>query len=261
MMSMKNYWFLFRDDALMLDGAQDIPCFEELPESLHVRGTVFRLPPTEGVPCFAAALAEGSGLENSQMVGLRASFDLLPAAHYAMAGKARELVHWDAQTHFCSVCGAPMRMKTDISKVCICCGREIWPSPSPAVIVAITRGREIMLVQARNFRGDYLGLVAGFVETGETLEECVAREVMEETHLRIKNLRYFGSQAWPFPCNLMIGFTAEYAGGELELQRSELNKGGWYDMDDLPPVPGKVSLARRLIDAVKERMERSSEEK
>lgn len=261
MVSMKNYWFLFRDDALMLDESQDIPCLEELPEFLHVRGTVFRLPPMDGVPCFAAALDGGSVLENSQMVGLRASFDLLSAAHYAMAGKARELVHWDAQTHFCSVCGAPMRMKTDISKVCTCCGREIWPSPSPAVIVAITRGREIMLVQARNFRGDYLGLVAGFVETGETLEECVAREVMEETHLRIKNLRYFGSQAWPFPCNLMIGFTAEYAGGELELQRSELNKGGWYDIDDLPPVPGKVSLARRLIDIVKERMERSSEEK
>ena len=122
---------------------------------------------------------------------------------------------------------------------------------SAAIIVAITRGHEILLVQSKKFRGNYFGLVAGFVETGETLEECVHREVMEETGITIKKLKYFSSQAWPYPFNIMIGFTAEYAHGDLQLQRSELNEGGWYKLNNLPEIPGKVSLARQLIDAVK----------
>ena len=116
--------------------------------------------------------------------------------------------------------------------------------------MAVTRrgGEEILLVQSKNFRGDYYGLVAGFVETGETLEECVAREVMEETGLRIRDLRYVASQPWPFPCGLMIGFEAETDDEDIVLQRSELNKGGWFTRQNLPAIPGKVSLARKLID-------------
>ena len=107
---------------------------------------------------------------------------------------------------------------------------------------------EILLVHANNFRRPYYGLVAGFVETGESLEEAVRREVLEETSLSITNIRYFGSQPWPYPCGLMVGFTARYAGGELRLQRSELTSGGWYTRHNMPPIPGKASIARRLID-------------
>ena len=105
-----------------------------------------------------------------------------------------------------------------------------------------------MLVHAKNFRGDYYGLVAGFVETGETLEECVEREVMEETGLKIKNIKYFASQAWPYPCGLMVGFTAEYESGEIKLQASELSAGNFFTKENMPNIPGKVSLARMLID-------------
>ena len=107
---------------------------------------------------------------------------------------------------------------------------------------------EILLVQSNKFKKDYLGLVAGFVETGETLEECLRREVWEETHIRVKNIRYFASQPWPYPSGLMVGFTAEYEDGDLQLQRSELNKGGWFRRDNMPAIPGEVSLARHLID-------------
>ena len=129
-------------------------------------------------------------------------------------------------------------------------GKEVWPALATAIIVAITRnnGEEILLVQSNKFKKDYLGLVAGFVETGETLEECLRREVWEETHLHVTNIRYFASQPWPYPSGLMVGFTADYADGELKLQRSELNKGGWYKRSNLPAIPGKVSLARQLID-------------
>ncbi len=125
---------------------------------------------------------------------------------------------------------------------------------APAIIVRIHRigsdgEDQILLVHARNFRrSEMYGLVAGFVETGETLEECVKREVYEETHLHIQNIRYFASQPWPFPCGIMIGFTADYAGGEVQVQEEELSRAAWFTRDHLPKIPDKLSIARRLID-------------
>ena len=106
----------------------------------------------------------------------------------------------------------------------------------------------MLLVQSKSFKSDYYGLVAGFVETGESLEEAVYREVREETGLEIRNLRYFGSQPWPYPRGLMVGFTADYLSGELHLQSTELNKGGWFNRQSLPAIPEKLSMARMLID-------------
>ena len=124
---------------------------------------------------------------------------------------------------------------------------------SPAIIVLIRREDSILLVHARNFRGTFNGLVAGFLEPGETLEECVHREVLEETGLHIKNLKYFGSQPWPYPSGIMIGFTADYESGNIKLQQEELSAGAFYTKDNLPEIPKKLSLARKLIDAWLER--------
>ena len=124
----------------------------------------------------------------------------------------------------------------------------MWPQLATAVIVLIHRGDEVLLVHAKNFRTDFYGLVAGFVETGETLEEAVCREVSEEVGISIQNISYFASQPWPYPCGLMVGFYAEYAGGDIRLQRSELSSGGWFHKDHLPRIPEKLSIARMLID-------------
>lgn len=183
-----------------------------------------------------------------EMCGLRQSFYKLPHELYLMAGKCHELLYWDSTTKFCGVCGAPMKMHTNISKRCTECGKEVWPQLATAIIVLIHRGDEVLLVHARNFRGNFFGLVAGFVETGETLEEAVHREVMEETGLTVTNLRYFGSQPWPFPCGLMVGFNADYVSGDIHLQRSELACGGWFRRDNLPQIPEKLSIARKIID-------------
>jgi NAD+ diphosphatase len=198
--------------------------------------------------------------EHFEMCPLRQSYYKLSKSDYLKAGKCQELLYWDQNTKFCGVCGGPMRFDTPISKKCDHCGKELWPSLAIAIIVLIRRKAptpatdgsykdEVLLVHANSFRDNHYGLVAGFVETGETLEEAVYREVMEETGLHIHNLRYFGSQPWPYPCGLMVGFTADYDYGKIHLQRSELSKGAWFDRDHLPHIPEKLSIARQLIDA------------
>lgn len=184
-----------------------------------------------------------------EMCPLRQSYYKLSKDEYLKAGKCHELLYWDQNTKFCGVCGGPMRFDTAISKKCEHCGKEIWPQLAIAVIVLVRKGDEVLLVHAHSFRDDHYGLVAGFVETGETLEEAVCREVMEETGLHIANLRYFGSQPWPYPCGLMVGFTADYDSGRIHLQRSELSKGAWFDRTHLPHIPEKLSIARQLLDA------------
>ena len=131
---------------------------------------------------------------------------------------------------------------------CPNCGREVYPAISTAILVLVRKGDSILLVHARNFKGRFNSLVAGFLETGETLEECVAREVKEETGLDVKNITYFGNQPWPYPSGLMVGFIADYAGGEITLQDEELSSGDFYTRDHLPELPRKLSLARKMID-------------
>ncbi|MBR4846455.1 MAG: NAD(+) diphosphatase [Bacteroidaceae bacterium] len=245
------YWIIFHNDQLLLqDGALprgEMPPIPQL-EDVHVH----TLPNLDGESCkaFAVTTDEDEALCSSLLcIDLRASYDLLPLAHYLMAGKAKELMHFDATVRYCSVCGAPMHWHTEISKMCHSCKREVWPSIATAIIVLITRGDEVLLVRARNFRRSYYGLVAGFLETGETLEECVRREVKEETNLEVKNIRYFGNQPWPYPSGQMVGFTAEYAGGELCVQDEELTAASFFRYDNLPEIPHKLSMARMLIDA------------
>jgi NAD+ diphosphatase len=179
---------------------------------------------------------------------LRESYHLLPEALYQQAGKASEILYFDTHHRHCGLCGAPMRWNTPISKCCTACGEEIWPQLSTAIIVLVRRGDEALLVRAKNFRRNYYGLVAGFVETGESLEECVAREVYEETGITITNIRYYGSQPWPYPMGLMVGFYADYVEGDVSLLDGELSEAAFFSRDHLPPIPEKLSMARRLID-------------
>ena len=208
----------------------------------------FCLKTEAGEECLAACVKEES-LPGLELWDLREAYAVMPHYLHALAGKATELLYWDAHSRFCSKCGAPMERHTDISKVCTACGEEVWPQLQIAIIVMIEHKGKALLVRARNFRKPFHGLVAGFVEIGESLEHCVRREVLEETGLEIQNLRYFDSQPWPYPIGLMVGFRADYASGTLHLQEEELIHADWYTADNLPEIPTPPSLARRLIDA------------
>jgi len=250
----RKYWFVFCKGDLLLektsDGRYTIPYQEEAPTPLKEWTNVHTITPF-GDDDVRTYTIDGPVTDNPryEMCGLRATYNKLPHELYQKAGKCQEILYWDANTRFCGVCGGPMKMHTEISKRCTHCGKEIWPLLATAIIVLIRREDKVLLVHARNFRGKFFGLVAGFVETGETLEEAVVREVHEEVGIKIKNIRYFASQPWPYPCGLMVGFTADYVSGELHLQRSELDDAGWFDRDHLPPVPDKMSIARQLIDS------------
>lgn len=233
------------------DGTYGIPLSEEAPVEVKPWTTIHTITPfADGTAVRTFAVDSPIvGHPRYEMCGLRASYAKLSSDLYQKAGKCQEILYWDQNTKYCGVCGAPMKLHTEISKRCTECGKEVWPQLATAIIVLIHRGEEVLLVHARNFRGDFYGLVAGFVETGESLEEAVVREVREETSLEISNLRYFGSQPWPYPCGLMVGFHADYASGDIHLQRSELSAGGWFRKDNLPHIPEKLSIARRLIDS------------
>jgi len=251
---MKCLYFVFCKDDIVLerlaDGTYTIPCGEEPPTALKPWTTVMTITPMpDGTEVRAYDIdAPITDYPQYEMSPLRASYYKLPRELYLKAGKCAELLYWNRNTRYCGVCGGLMHFETEISKRCEMCGKEIWPQLATAVIVLIHRGEEVLLVRARNFRHDFYGLVAGFVETGETLEEAVAREAMEETGIRIRNIRYFASQPWPYPCGLMVGFNADYESGELHLQLSELTQGGWFRRDNLPTIPEKLSIARRLLD-------------
>lgn len=247
---MKSYYFVFCKDELLLeqqeDGTYSVPLSEEPPTEIKPWTTLLRVTPLNGVEVRAYNLPAPT--PEGTFCPLRQSYYKLPLELYLKAGKCAELLYWDQNTRFCGVCGGTMKFHTDISKRCEHCGKEVWPQLATAIIVRITRDDEILMARARNFRGDFYGLIAGFVETGETLEEAVVREVHEETGLEIKDIRYFGSQPWPYPSGLMVGFTAHYAGGQIHVQREELKNVAWFHRDHLPKLPEKLSIARQLVD-------------
>jgi NAD+ diphosphatase len=158
-------------------------------------------------------------------------------------------VHWQATNRFCGKCGtATVDKPGECAKQCPQCGWAVYPSLSPAVIVAVVRDGALLLARESRFKEGLYSVLAGFVEPGETLEECVRREVREEVGIEVSNIRYFGSQSWPFPDSLMVAFTADYAGGEIDIDPGELIDAGWYRPGELPLVPSRASIARQLID-------------
>jgi NAD+ diphosphatase len=210
----------------------------------------------EGQHCWVLAMQEAPA--GWHTLPLRAAMMQLPPVLSALAGRAAQVLEWDRTHRHCGVCGTLTELQSgERSRRCPSCGYTAYPRISPAMMALVWRPGELLLARAPHFIPGMYSALAGFVEPGETLEECVAREVAEEVGVRVKNLRYFGSQSWPFPHSLMVAFTAEWAGGEIVPQLEEIEHAAWYPWDALPEIPPRFSIAGFLIRDMVARMSES----
>ena len=248
--SERAWWFAFSgDELLVLDG--EVPCVADLAETGLDAGPGHYLGRLGELDCFAVGLEPETAVPTrGALEGLRRLFGRLDDDLYALAGRAFQVVEWDRTHRFCGRCGSPTEdMDGARAKRCARCGHLAFPRLSPAVIVLVSRGREMLLARNRSFPLPMYSAVAGFVDPGESLEEAVTREVREEVGIEVAHIRYFGSQPWPYPHSLMVGFTARYASGEIAIDESELLDAAWFSAESLPELPGKLSIARSLIDS------------
>ena len=267
------HWFVFRGDELLVQmgplerPSDDLrvrarPAWAKLPlqKNHNWLGSgctrCLYLGVLHGVQCWAAELPE-SAVTPAGMVwqGLRTLFSVLDDAHFALAGRALQLINWDRTHQYCGRCGTRTEAhKTERVRVCPSCKLSAYPRVAPAVMALVRRESEILLARSPHFPPGMFSALAGFVEPGESLEQCLAREVEEEVGVRIRNTRYFASQSWPFPHSLMIAFVCDWVSGEIRPQAGEIEAANWFEVLQLPKLPSKISIARKLIDAVVEEM-------
>jgi len=194
--------------------------------------------------------AKKSIAEPFRLKGLRSLFGELSPEMLDVAGRAMHFADWSTQSRFCGACATPtVRSEKERAMSCPACKRVYYPRISPAVIVLVTRGEQALLARNSRFPLPFFSTLAGFSEVGESLEETLVREVREEVGIHVKDVRYFGSQPWPFPNSLMVGFFAEYESGELTLDPEEIAEAAWFSREDIPMVPPPISIARKLIDS------------
>ena len=203
-----------------------------------------------GMPCFARLLGEGeSPPEGTDPIALRQLFGALPDDDFGVAGRALGLTAWDRDHRYCGRCGSPTeRSQIERVRTCSRCGHGAYPRLAPAIIALVERSGRALLARNARFPLPFFSTLAGFVEVGETLETAVAREIHEEAGIAVTDIRYFGSQPWPFTGSLMIGFTARWAGGEIVADPTEIADAEWFAPDELPRIPPRLSIARELID-------------
>jgi len=250
--------FAYFENRLVVSVAEDAPRLPTRHDiaTLGLSGREHYLGRLGDVPCVAMTLEHdlptGSAWRTS---GLRALFFRMPDALVALGGRAFQIVEWDRTHRFCGQCGTPMGDKPgERARECPACGHTAYPRVSPAMMVLVTRGREMLLARANRFPAAMFSALAGFVEPGETIEDCIAREVREEVGVEIRDPVYFGSQSWAFPHSLMIAFTAEYAGGEITPDQTEIAEARWFAPEALPNLPASLSIARKLIEATAARL-------
>ncbi|PSN17276.1 NAD(+) diphosphatase [filamentous cyanobacterium CCP5] len=245
------WWFVFIGRQLVLQQATLTPLQVRAlaPLGLDARRTQY-LGQLNGQPCYGAELPEDSVLP-PQLVAreLRSLYGVLANDWLDLAGLAFQILEWDRTHQFCGHCGTPTQAAAaERAKRCPSCGLSQYPRISPAMIVLISRGDDILLGRAPRFRPGMYSLIAGYVESHESLEACVVREVQEEVGIEVANIRYWGSQPWPYPHTLMVGFTADYAGGDIVVDPHELTDARWFAKHQLPDLPSEASIARKMIN-------------
>lgn len=255
------YWFIFQGFRLLVHVEEPETRVPRLDDPSALGIVICRqqylgfLDLTPGpIHCYSAEVSEADTAPvGMAYLNLRRLFTRLDDTMLALAGRAVQIVEWDRTHRFCGRCGIPVQeMPSERAKKCPQCDLTSYPRLTPAIIVSVERtnasGKELLLAHNHRHPFGFYSVLAGFVEPGESLEECVRREIREEVGIEVKHIRYFGSQPWPFPNSLMIAFTSEYASGDIIIEEDELDDAAWFAADALPPVPPPISIARQLIE-------------
>lgn len=246
----KDIYFLFYKEELLVkseDNKAVIPTIGDL-NNLKIYNTQY-IGSTNGQNCFCGELNEDEVIPKDMYFSkLKALTHQLSDEMFWIGGRAIQIINFNNDHKFCGKCGTlTQKVDGERSKTCPKCGLINYPRISPAIIVAVVREGKLLLAHNNEAAKDLYSVVAGFVEVGETLEECVVREVREETGITVKNIKYFGNQPWPFPNSLMVAFTAEYASGEIQVDGKEIGHADWYSSTSLPVTPDSISIAKKLI--------------
>lgn len=248
-----QWWFIFSGHKLLVagdgDGAPQM--VKEHPATLGMATPFLRLMGRlDTIACYVAAVDKGQPPPaNMEFRDLRGLYGALDDDVFRLAGRAMQIIHWHQEHLFCGKCATPMEDdRAELARRCPGCSMVSYPRLSPAVIMSVVRDDHILLARAPRFPKGMYSALAGFVEPGETLEEAVAREVMEEVGVRVGQIRYLASQPWPFPHSLMIGFTTVYESGDIIIDRGELEDARWFSRKDMPLLPSPISISRLLID-------------
>lgn len=246
------YWFIFNDFKLLINPNNELklPFADSLKELSILPLRTIYLGTIEDYPVYAAEVTEDAPVpEGMDFEDLKLLYDVLDEDIFLLAGRAIQLITWDKNHQFCGKCGSFTETAAhEMAKICPNCGHMNFPRLSPAVITAIVKDGKLLMAKHSYGLKDRYSLVAGFVEPGETIEEAVERETEEEVGVKVKNIKYFSSQSWPFPHSLMLGFTAEYEGGKIQVDGKEILDAKWFSAEEIPPPPSKMSIASELIE-------------
>ncbi|WP_163337664.1 NAD(+) diphosphatase [Desulfopila sp. IMCC35008] len=247
-----SYWFLFSGLDLLLkqtEASFAIPESMTLPVSPDDISDKRCIGTYDDMPCIALSLKQNRIPHGYHSCSLREAHGYLESDLWVIAGRANQILRWKRDNRFCGRCGNSMsEVENEFVLQCTDCSYQVHPRISPAVIMSVIKGNEILLGRSPHFPEGMYSTLAGFVEAGETLEEAVRREVREETGIEITHIRYIASQPWPFPDSLMVGFTAEYAGGEIAVDTRELEDAQWFCPPNMPRLPTRISISRKLIE-------------
>ena len=204
------------------------------------------------MPCFLSELADECKLDdNLILTPLRNLLGRIPDTLFTICSRSLQLSEWNRNNKYCGTCGSKMdKHETERAMFCECNNLLIYPRISPCIIVLVTRGEELLLAHNKNFPGTFYSTLAGFIEAGESAESAIHREIYEEVKIRVKNIQYFGSQSWPFPSQLMLGYHAEYLEGNITPDGNEIDSADWFHYKKLPQVPtGNISISGQLIES------------
>lgn len=248
-----GYWLIMQGNALVVSsegGDLQLP-FGPLPGFVPENAEPFCIGTWQGQPLQVAAISRSVAIPDGfSAEAFNASGDRLDDATLTLGGMAVQILHWQKKSRFCSTCGGELgQLNGSRGRLCSACNYEHFPAIHPCAIVLVRRGNDFLLARKKEWLPGRYGLVAGFLDMGESLEECAAREVFEETGITVKNAQYVGSQCWPFPSQLMAGFVAEYESGEVTVDTNELEDARWFSGSQPPAgLPPQRSIARWIIE-------------